>query len=133
MAPWSWPQPDQPDLLVSREIRKQSPLDYEAKVRESATRALRRVLSKNAVDAVLASTLNTTFALTGAAGLALFTPHLLSDIIPSLRRRRRRGGAATLVLNKADLKAFASVRGVPTSTCPSTPLSPTVPTLLRRD
>ena len=96
---------------VSREIRKQSPLDYEAKVRESATRALRRVLSKNAVDAVLASTLNTTFALTGAAGSALFTPHLLSDIILAYGGDEGVEGAATLVLNKADLKAFASVRG----------------------
>ena len=96
---------------ISREIRKQSPLDYEAKVRESATRALRRVLSKNAVDAVLASTLNTTFALTGAAGSALFTPHLLSDIILAYGGDEGVEGAATLVLNKADLKAFASVRG----------------------
>ena len=69
------------------------------------------VLSKNAVDAVLASTLNTTFALTGAAGSALFTPHLLSDIILAYGGDEGVEGAATLVLNKADLKAFASVRG----------------------
>lgn len=96
---------------ISREIRKMSPLDYEAKVRESATRALRRVLSKDAIDAVLASTLNSTMALTGATGADLFTPHLLSDIILAYGGDEGVEGAATLVLNKADLKAFASVRG----------------------
>lgn len=96
---------------ISREIRKQSPLQYEAKVNEATTRALRRILSKMAVDAVLASGLNTTLALTGASGAALFTPHLLSDIILSYGGDEGVDGAAVLVLNKADLKAFAAVRG----------------------
>lgn len=96
---------------VSREIRKQSPLQYEQKVNESATRALRRLLSKKAVDAAIASTLNTTHELTGATGSALFTPSLLSDIILAYGGDEGVDGAATLVLNKADLKAFAAVRG----------------------
>lgn len=96
---------------ISREIRKQSPLQYEAKVNESVTRALRRMLSQKAVDAVLASSLNTTLALTGANGAALFTPHLLSDIILAYGGDEGVDGAAALVLNKADLKAFAAVRG----------------------
>lgn len=96
---------------VSREIRKQSPLQYEQKVNESATRALRRLLSKKAVDAVLASELNATHALTGASGSVLFTPSLLSDIILAYGGDEGVDGAATLVLNKADLKAFAAVRG----------------------
>lgn len=96
---------------ISREIRKQSPLQYEAKVNESVTRALRRLLSKKAVDAVLASALNTTMDVTGATGAALFTPHLLSDIILAYGGDEGVDGAAVLVLNKADLKAFAAVRG----------------------
>lgn len=96
---------------ISREIRKQSPLQYEAKVHESVTRALRRTLSKVAVDAVLASTLNDTLALTGSTGAALFTPTLLSDIILAYGGDEGVDGAACLVLNKADLKAFAAVRG----------------------
>lgn len=96
---------------ISREIRKQSPLQYEQKVNESTTRALRRMLSKIAVDAVLASALNTTMTLTGASGAALFTPHLLSDIILAYGGDEGVDGAAVLVLNKADLKAFAAVRG----------------------
>lgn len=96
---------------VSREIRKQSPLQYEQKVNESATRALRRKLSKKAIDAALASGLNTTHALTGATGSALFTPSLLSDIILAYGGDEGVDGAAVLVLNKVDLKAFAAVRG----------------------
>lgn len=96
---------------ISREIRKQSPLQYEEKVRECANRALRRILSKLAVDGVLASGLNSTLEVTGATGAALFTPHLLSDIILAYGGDEGVDGAAVLVLDKADLKAFAAVRG----------------------
>jgi hypothetical protein len=96
---------------ISREIRKQSPLQYEQKVNESVTRALRRVLSNMAVTKVMASSLNTTLAVTGASGAALFTPHLLSDIILAYGGDEGVDGAAVLVLPKADLKAFAAVRG----------------------
>lgn len=96
---------------ISREIRKQSPLQYEAKVNESVTRALRRILSQLAVEKVLASTLNTVLTITGATGAELFTPHLLSDIILAYGGDEGVDGAAVLVLNKADLKAFAAVRG----------------------
>ena len=96
---------------ISREIRKQSPLQYEEKVNESVRRALRRILSKKAVDAVLASSLNTTLRVVGSKGSDLFTPTLLSDIILAYGGDEGIDGAATLVLNKADLKAFAAVRG----------------------
>lgn len=96
---------------ISREIRKQSPLQYEAKVNESTTRALRRILSKMAIDAALASDLNATLPLAGATGAAMFTPHLLSDIILAYGGDEGVDGAAVLTLNKADLKAFAAVRG----------------------
>ena len=96
---------------VARGIRKWSPLRYEAKINETVRRALRRKLSSKAVAAVLASPLNTTMEVTGASGAALFTPHLLSDIILTYGGDEGVEGAATLVLNKADLKAFAAVRG----------------------
>lgn len=96
---------------ISREIRKQSPLQYEAKVNESVTRALRRILSKLAIDKVLKSTLNATMEVTGTTGAALFTPHLLSNIILAYGGDEGVDGAAVLTLNKADLKAFAGVRG----------------------
>ena len=96
---------------ISREIRKQSPLQYESKVNESVTRSLRRTLSELAISKVMASTLNDTMTITGANGAALFTPHLLSDIILAYGGDEGVDGAAVLVLPKADLKAFAAVRG----------------------
>lgn len=119
---------------ISREIRKVTPLQYEEKIRESATRALRRKLNKMAVDAVVASTLNTTFPCvapsSASSGAALFTPSLLSDLILSYGGDEGIDGAAVLVLNKADLRAFAAVRGeneylpvysiIPDATNPST-------------
>lgn len=96
---------------ISREIRKQSPLQYEQKVNESVRRALRRILSQLAISKIMASTLNTTHAVTGASGSALFTPNLLSDIILAYGGDEGVDGTAVLVLPKADLKAFAAVRG----------------------
>lgn len=96
---------------ISREIRKQSPLQYESKVNESVTRALRRILSKLATEKVLASTLNDTMEVSAASGAALFTPQLLSNIILAYGGDEGVDGTAVLTLNKADLKAFAGVRG----------------------
>jgi len=100
---------------VSKEIRKQSPLNYEEKVTASARRALRRKLNKAAVDAVVASSINESYALVAAAdastGAVLFTPDLLSNLILSYGGDEGVEGAAYLTLNKADLKAFAAVRG----------------------
>lgn len=96
---------------ISREIRKQSPLQYEQKVNESVRRALRRILSQLAISKIMASTLNTTHAVTGATGASLFTPNLLSDIILAYGGDEGVDGTAVLVLPKADLKAFAAVRG----------------------
>lgn len=96
---------------VSREIRKQSPLDYEAKVRESANRALRRELSQKSIGAVLASTLNSKLELTAAKGADLFDQNLLSNIILAYGGDEGVEGSAVLVLNKLDLRAFAAVRG----------------------
>ena len=100
---------------VSKEIRKQSPLNYEEKVTESARRSLRKVLSGVAVTAITGSTLNDKFALTAAAaattGSVLFNQNLLSNIILAYGGDEGVDGAAVLFLNKKDLKAFAAVRG----------------------
>ena len=96
---------------ISREIRKQSPLQYEQKVNESVRRSLRRILSQLAITKIMASSLNTTMSVTGASGAALFTPNLLSDIILAYGGDEGVDGAAVLTLPKEDLKAFAAVRG----------------------
>lgn len=100
---------------VSKEIRKQSPLNYEEKVSDSARRSLRRKLNAVAVNAILASTLNTTHALQAAkdatTGGILFDEKLLSNIILAYGGDEGVEGSACLYLNKADLRAFGAIRG----------------------
>lgn len=96
---------------ISEGIRDQSPLLYEEKVREIVRQALRQELSKKAITKAIASPLNQVMTVIGATGAELFTPHLLSDIILAYGGDEKVDGAAVLVLNKADLKAFAAVRG----------------------
>lgn len=96
---------------ISEGIRDQSPLLYEEKVQEIVRKALRQKLSEMAIEKCLASSLNVELTVTGASGAALFTPHLLSDIILAYGGDEGVDGAAVLTLNKADLKAFAAVRG----------------------
>ena len=100
---------------VSKEIRKQSPLNYEEKVTESSRRALRKRLNTLIATAIPASSLAGTYAITLAAaatdGSGAFTPSLLSNIILSYAGDEGVDGQAVLFLNKKDLKAFAGVRG----------------------
>ena len=100
---------------ISNEIAKQTPLNYEAKVRESARRSLRRKLNTVAVTAILASSLNESMDLSAAAsaatGAAFFDGSLLSNIILSYGGDEDTGGVGVLFLTKEDLKAFAAVRG----------------------
>ena len=100
---------------VSKEIRKQSPLNYEEKVTEASRRALRRKLNSLIAAAIPASSLCATHAITLAAaatdGSGAFTPTLLSNIILAYGGDEGVDGAAVLFLNKKDLKAFAAVRG----------------------
>ena len=98
---------------VSKEIRKQSPLNYEEKVRESARRALRRKLNAVAANAILASTLNTAHALeadkSATKGSVLFDEKLLSNIILAYGGDEGVEGSACLYLNKADLLTYADL------------------------
>lgn len=100
---------------ISNEIAKQTPLNYEEKVRESARRSLRRKLNTVAVTAILASSLNNSMDLSAAAsattGAAFFDGALLSNIILSYGGDEDTGGVGVLFLTKEDLKAFAAVRG----------------------
>lgn len=100
---------------ISNEIAKQTPLNYEEKVRESARRSLRRKLNTVAVTAILASGLNNSMALSAAAsattGAAFFDGALLSNIILSYGGDEDTGGVGVLFLTKEDLKTFAAVRG----------------------
>ena len=90
---------------ISRQARKQSPIQYEAKVRKNALLALRKKASAIIIEKVLASALNVAVTLTAIDEKSLRTISLNyggdENVI----------GHAVLFLNKVDLVKFGDVRG----------------------
>ena len=100
---------------VSKEIRKQSPLNYEEKVTEQSRISLRKKMASVITSGILSSALNDSVLFTAAAaatkGDVLFDAKLLSSIILSYGGDEGVDGSAVLFLAKEDLMAFAAVRG----------------------
>lgn len=90
---------------ISNKVRRQSPLTYEQKVRESAMTALRKAASKMIVDALAASTI------TEGLEIAAIDAHTLRKIALKLGGDEAVVGSAVLLLNKSDLISFGDVRG----------------------
>lgn len=90
---------------ISKQVRKQSPLNYEAKVRESALTALRKKAAALITSKIVASTLNDTVTLTALDETAL------RKIAFNYGGDENIVGASVLFLNKADLIALGDVRG----------------------
>ena len=90
---------------VSKQVRKQTPLNYEAKVNESALIALRKRAAKIVTDKIVASDLNTALPVTAIDEKTLRT------IAFNYGGNESIVGAATLFLNKKDLVKFGVVRG----------------------
>lgn len=91
---------------VSKQIRKQSPLQYEQKVASEARKALRAKASAAIVTAIAASSLADSLTVTSAT----IGPNTLRKIVFAFGGNEGIG-AGTLVLNKKDLIAFGDVRG----------------------
>lgn len=90
---------------ISNKVRRQSPLTYEQKVRESAMTALRKSASATIVAALRESTI------TEALNIAAIDATTLRKIALSLGGDEAVVGSAVLMLNKADLIAFGDARG----------------------
>lgn len=90
---------------ISNKVRRQSPLTYEQKVRESAMTALRKHASAAIVAALNASTI------TEALDITAIDATTLRKVALSLGGDEAVVGSAVLLLNKADLIAFGDVRG----------------------
>lgn len=90
---------------ISRQVRKQSPLKYEEKVRKNALLALRKKTSGLIVEKVLASALNV------ALTLDAIDEKTLRKIALNYGGDENVIGAAVLFLNKKDLVKFGDVRG----------------------
>lgn len=92
---------------ISKQAKKQSPLQYSSKVREHAMLALRKRAAAIVTNALKASTLNA--EVTGVAGKIEATT--LRQIALAYGGDESVIGGAVLFLNKADLLAFGDVRG----------------------
>ena len=97
---------------ISRQVQKQSPLLYEAKVREQALLALRKKASALIVGKLKASTLVVTKDATVDSGKkGVINDKTLRNLVLAFGGDEGVEGGAVLFLNKADLVAFGDVRG----------------------
>ena len=90
---------------ISKQTKKQSPLQYEAKVKEKAMLALRKEAARIVTEKVLASTLVT------AQTITALDQNAIRDIVLNYGGDEGVEGAAYLFLNKADLITLGKVRG----------------------
>lgn len=90
---------------ISKQTKKQSPLQYEAKVKEKAMLALRKEAARIVTEKVLASALTTPFAVDA------LDQNAVRDIVLNYGGDEGVSGAAYLFLNKADLITLGKVRG----------------------
>lgn len=99
------PQTEAVVSYISKQVRKQSPLNYTDKVRESSLTALRKRAAKIITDKILASSLSEGKALTAIDATTLRTLALTYGGNEGIE------GGAVLQLCKADLIKFGDVRG----------------------
>ena len=90
---------------ISRQVKRQSPLVYEAKTREQALIAL-RVYAENLIISKMKAS-----ALTKALTITAIDDKTLRNIVLSYGGARGVEGGATLALSKESLIAFGDVRG----------------------
>lgn len=93
---------------VSKQVRKQTPLDYEGKVVDSAEKALRVKVAKYITEKILASNL---IAKPANLKITAINDKTLRQIALSYGSDESVYGNAWLFLTKADLIAFGDVRG----------------------
>ena len=99
------PQTEAVLSYISKQARKQTPLNYQAKVNESALVALRKRAAKIITDKIVASTINTKlYSVT-------LNETALRKIAFNYGGDESIVGAATLFINKADLVTLGDVRG----------------------
>ena len=92
---------------ISKQVRRQSPLDYEGKIVDSAEKALRKKAAKYITNKILASDLIVKPAL---LKISAIDEHTLRNIAFSYGGDDTIEGSAWLFLNKKDLIKFGDVR-----------------------
>ncbi len=96
---------------ISKQTKKQTPLQYSSKVREQAMKALRKKAAAVVATALKASTLNATVAATLTSGKGVIDATTLRKLALAYGGDESVVGGAVLFLNKTDLLAFGDVRG----------------------
>lgn len=91
---------------ISKQVQRQSPLMYEAKVRESALNALRKKAGSMIIEKILASDLNVE-----VSGMSAIGADTLRKIAMNYGGDENVVGNAVLYINKKDLIKFGDVRG----------------------
>ena len=100
------PQTEAVVSTISKEVRTQSPLNYQQKVQASALTALRKRAAAIVTSKINASTLNEKITTITAIGA-----DTLRKIALNYGGNEEIAGGAVLFLNKKDLIAFGDVRG----------------------
>ena len=97
---------------ISKQVTKQSPLNYKGKVEESATRALKKEVGALITTAIKGSSLNTVIeADLDSSNNGKIDEKTLRKIVLGYGGSEGVEGSAWLFLNKTDLVAFGDVRG----------------------
>lgn len=96
---------------ISKQAKKQSPLNYVGKVQEHAVGSLRKKTSALIIEAMKASALNTTIDATVTGGKGVIDEKTLRKITLNYGGDESVIGNAVLFLNKNDLIAFGDIRG----------------------
>lgn len=96
---------------ISKQAKKQTPLLYEAKVREQALLSLRKKAAALITKQLKASKLNTTVQADVTSNKGVINAGTLRKIALAYGGDESVVGSAVLFLNKADLIAFGDVRG----------------------
>lgn len=97
---------------ISKQVKKQTPLQYAAKVNAQAVKSLKKKAVSMIVSALQASTLVKSVAATlDANNKGVIDEHTLRNIVLAYGGNDDVVGGAILFLNKTDLVAFGDVRG----------------------
>lgn len=96
---------------ISKQAKKQSPLQYEAKVQEQALLSLRKKAANLIVAALKKSGLNTTIDAKVTSGKGVVDAETLRKIVLAYGGDESVVGGAVLFLNKTDLVALGDIRG----------------------
>lgn len=95
---------------ISKQVKKQTPINYQVKVEDSAYKALRKKAAAVITNAIATSSLSKTVAIGVASGKGVIDEKTLRNIALNYGSADAVLGDAVLQLTQADLVAFGDVR-----------------------